>query len=264
MTREELLELAALDAYGLLDEYEAALFTRSFHHAPVGVQDEITRLQAEFASEEAILPDVEPATDLRRRVLGRVAAAVETETVGLAPLAMIGRSRPEPASMSSRRGLGASGQFWRAAAFALASAAIALAYVWMEARNRNELLWEYVIDRETQDLVHEELGPGFYDFLNNAACRKIVLRPEDDNVSMHAVLFVDDESGKGFLYAYGLDGRDCQLTAGGDDAVAAMFAHDFQCRGPIKGMLLNRITNDLAGLTWQITDVATGAIVLRS
>ena len=41
MTREELLELAALDAFGLLDDYEAALFTRSFHHAPVAVQDEI-------------------------------------------------------------------------------------------------------------------------------------------------------------------------------------------------------------------------------
>ena len=37
MTREELLELSALDALGLLEEYEAALFTRSFHHAPAAV-----------------------------------------------------------------------------------------------------------------------------------------------------------------------------------------------------------------------------------
>ncbi len=41
MTRKELLELAALDVLGLLDEYEAAYYTRSFHHAPASVQDEI-------------------------------------------------------------------------------------------------------------------------------------------------------------------------------------------------------------------------------
>ncbi len=50
MSREELLELAALDALGLLDEYEAALYTRSFHHAPAAVQDEIKDLQATFAT----------------------------------------------------------------------------------------------------------------------------------------------------------------------------------------------------------------------
>ena len=40
MTHEELLELAALDALGLLDEYESALFTRSYHHAAVAVGPE--------------------------------------------------------------------------------------------------------------------------------------------------------------------------------------------------------------------------------
>ena len=33
MTTTELLELAALDALGLLDEYESAFYSRSFHHA---------------------------------------------------------------------------------------------------------------------------------------------------------------------------------------------------------------------------------------
>ena len=86
MTREELLELAALDAFGLLDDYEAALFTRSFHHAPVAVQDEIKELQASFASDPVFVPDVQPATDLRHRVLDRVSKAIETESVELAPL----------------------------------------------------------------------------------------------------------------------------------------------------------------------------------
>ena len=60
LSREELLELAALDAFGLLDEYEAAIFSRSFHHAPAAVQDEVRQLQAEIAADPSLLPAVDP------------------------------------------------------------------------------------------------------------------------------------------------------------------------------------------------------------
>ena len=60
MTQRELLELAALDALGLLDEFEAAYYTRSFHDAPATVQDEIKRLQAELATDQRLLPGDEP------------------------------------------------------------------------------------------------------------------------------------------------------------------------------------------------------------
>ena len=42
-SHRELLELAALDAFGQLDEFEADLFNRSFHHAPVPLQEQIKR-----------------------------------------------------------------------------------------------------------------------------------------------------------------------------------------------------------------------------
>ena len=96
MSRDDLLELAALDAFGLLDDYEAALFTRSFHHAPVGVQDEIRELQAEYAGDEALLPEVGPDATLKARVLRSVATAIEEESIELAPLATIGRRRSTP------------------------------------------------------------------------------------------------------------------------------------------------------------------------
>ena len=57
MPREELLELASLDALGLLDEFDSAHFTRSFHAAPASVQDEIRRLQASIATDAALLSD---------------------------------------------------------------------------------------------------------------------------------------------------------------------------------------------------------------
>ena len=52
----QLLELAVLDAHGLLEPIEADLFNRSFHDAPASVQDEIVQLQRDFACDETLLP----------------------------------------------------------------------------------------------------------------------------------------------------------------------------------------------------------------
>ncbi|MCP4007434.1 MAG: hypothetical protein GY725_24900 [bacterium] len=97
MAREDLLELAPLDALGMLDDYESALFTRSFHHAPAAVQDEIKELQAKVASNPVLLPKIEPPARLRERVLMRVDRAIEEGGAELRPLATIGRRRPLPA-----------------------------------------------------------------------------------------------------------------------------------------------------------------------
>jgi hypothetical protein len=93
MTQRELLELAALDALGLLDDFEAAIYTRSYHDAPATVQDEIRRLQAEIATDQRLLPGDEPDPGLRERVLKTVAQAIERDESRLAPLATIGRRR---------------------------------------------------------------------------------------------------------------------------------------------------------------------------
>ena len=131
MTIKELLELAALDAFGLLDEYEGALYTESFHHAPATVQDDIKRLQAQIASDESLLPIDEPDPALRDRVLAAVAKAIEADSSKLAPLATIGRPR-RTAPETAQRVLSASGQFWRAASFVLAGTLLATAYLWSD------------------------------------------------------------------------------------------------------------------------------------
>jgi hypothetical protein len=90
MSREELIELAPLDAFGLLEDYEAALFNRSFHHAPASVQAEIRALQAQLAEEASLLSSEEPRQTLRQKVLIRVSEEVEEATEQLRPLATIG------------------------------------------------------------------------------------------------------------------------------------------------------------------------------
>lgn len=90
MSRDELLELAPLDALGLLDDFEAALFDRSFHHAPAAVQAEVSALQAEVAAMVGSLVREEPAAVLRSKVLVRIGAEVEEIAEQLKPLAHIG------------------------------------------------------------------------------------------------------------------------------------------------------------------------------
>lgn len=90
MTREELLELAPLDALGHLDDFEAALFDRSFHHAPASVQAEIIALQADVAAEIARVVPEQPRALLKSKVLLRVAEEVEETAEQLKPLAQIG------------------------------------------------------------------------------------------------------------------------------------------------------------------------------
>ncbi|MDZ4828565.1 MAG: hypothetical protein SGJ09_00015 [Phycisphaerae bacterium] len=92
MSRDELLDLAPLDAFGLLDEYEAALFHRSFHHAPASVQVEVRTLQSELVQDPAFLSVDEPRGLLRQKVLLRVQEEIEETAEQLQPLAHIGQA----------------------------------------------------------------------------------------------------------------------------------------------------------------------------
>ncbi|MHC4348964.1 MAG: hypothetical protein ACYS15_10600, partial [Planctomycetota bacterium] len=128
MTPRELLELATLDTFGLLDPVEEDLYTRSFHDAPATVQDEIVRLQAQIAEDLSLLPGDEPDPSLRERVLKAVAEAIERDDTKLAPLAHIGPRRPDERGGDGRYAGAAAAQFWRAASFVLAGVSLIMVY----------------------------------------------------------------------------------------------------------------------------------------
>ena len=181
MPREELLELASLDALGLLDEFDSAHFTRSFHAAPASVQDEIRRLQASIATDDALLSDEEPAAGLRGRVLGAVQDAMEQEAAELQPIASIGTrsARPTRAAAERERTMAAVGReqatsrersmqrpltMWRAASVALA-ASLVTAILWVvvtvdEAVQVSRLAQGQVTAKEMQRLLGDAF-PGF-------------------------------------------------------------------------------------------------------
>jgi hypothetical protein len=186
MTQRELLELAALDALGLLDEFEAAYYTRSFHDAPATVQDEIKRVQAELAADQRMLPGDEPDPGLRERVLRAVAQAIERDESRLAPLATIGRRRAGEPRHEGRFHLRASGQFWRAACFVVAGVAVVFALFWVQAQNYVNALSEIAyIDDKIRGVVciNERTSLAFLvtDGLAQAGGDAYTLSVEEDN-----------------------------------------------------------------------------------
>ena len=204
MTREELLELAALDAFGLLDDYEAALYTRSFHHAPAAVQDEVKELQSAFASDPAFLSDVEPSPELRQRVIGAMSQAVESESGELAPLALIGRPRTRGHRTIARSSNNSSSHFWRAAAFVLAAGNIVFAYFGVQFHKDYVAVTRLVIDQQTEDLIKAEIGGQFYEsYAGNPNCKQVVLTTSDRSPTT-ARLYVKEHRDRSDQLVYSL------------------------------------------------------------
>ena len=264
MTRQELLELAALDALGLLDRYEAALYTRSFHHASAPVQDEIVRLQAEIASDESLLPLDEPDGSLRERVLRKVAEAIESEASEFAPLATIGRRRRGSSESNGRSSFGTSGPFWRAAAFILAGTVVVLAYFSSEASRNSSEIARLALSNDTEELA-VVLGPMGRAFVIGDS-QKIALHPAQGGKAIGAV-YVDDALNQVFVFFDGLP-----LTTGDDYTLRVVLEDDstkdlqsFDSRGIFSGFkVANFSASVLASITrWEITDVA-GAVILTS
>lgn len=157
MTTGELLEFAAADALGLLDDAERASFDRAFAAAPSSVRELIRAEQASVAELGLVLPDVDPDPAMRAKVLARIRA--EIERAQTAPAAAAGSaatrgagvrtashgagdrsgsglgfaSRPEPRSLGLRRAKRVSA-FWRVAAVGASVGAVVLAVLQVQLR----------------------------------------------------------------------------------------------------------------------------------
>jgi hypothetical protein len=269
MSREELLDLAALDAFGLLDEYDAALYTRSFHHAPATVQDEIRQLQAQLVTDPSLIAVAdEPPAELRARVLASVAAAREREEAQLAPLATIGRPRAaETGYAPQRMRLFTSGLFWRAATFVLASAVIAMAYSWYSAVQTNVRLAELALSKGVEDQLREMMGEDFTAFIktgnSNKAIRAVPLRSTD---AAHATLYINESDNVAFLLVTGLPASSTNqpyelvVNIAGTDQPVKQFASN----GLVAGVRVDNLSRDMiASTSWKVRSAA-GEVVLSA
>jgi len=265
MTQRELLELAALDALGLLDEFEAAYYTRSFHDAPATVQDEIKRIQAELTADQRMLPGDEPDPGLRERVLRAVALAIEREESRLAPLATIGRRRAGELLRDGRFRLRASGQFWRAACFVAAGVAVVFALFWFQAQTYVNALSEIAYIDDTERVLEDLIGPTFKDYLFDPETDIVRLMPGQPGSKIRGLVCINERTGEAFLVTDGLAqaGEDAYTLSVVDDAGPRRLRL-FGSTGGAQGFPFGPVqVAALATAQWKILDAA-GTVILSS
>ncbi len=90
-TRDELLELAELDALGALEPAEQARFERGLREASPSLRAELHAIQDATVLDPIGLCDEEPEAGLKYKVMARIADAVTESESELAPIASIGR-----------------------------------------------------------------------------------------------------------------------------------------------------------------------------
>jgi hypothetical protein len=191
LRRDELIEQAALEALGLLDEQEAAAFERAFEAAPESVQEQIRRIQAETVTGVAAMSDEEPAPALRGKVLSAVADAIEDEARELQPIASIGvRSRRGQVATAVReergalrhRGMERQLMVWRAASIALAASLLTTLVLSGVYRITNGSLQQLVDNGASMRQIEAELGTDYGRLLGGSPVI-VSLQPQVPNVS---------------------------------------------------------------------------------
>lgn len=172
MTTRELLEMASLDALGLLDEQERDEFERAFRAAPPEVRAQLRKEQARFADIDRWLPAVEPSPSLRSKVLMAVREAISAV------------SEPAPAT-AGRIGAIATPRWWntaplwRAACIGFATASVVLAGFFIRVSQE----YQRLDDIREGDKQFTELSS-----VANGQLPKILVSPNRSDVSFELVV----------------------------------------------------------------------------
>lgn len=300
MSREELLELAPLDVYGLLDEFEAALFNRSFHHAAPSVQAEIRALQAQLAEDPTFLAGDEPRPLLRQKVLVHVADAVEVAVEQLKPLATIGSPfgngiatmsaegsastatlanraasidipdsqdetmRELVAEIRARASFGdreRSTPYWRAAAFFLAASLVVSLYFLGSTMRTAERIAEFAQNRVISEQLREAV-PDLTDFIFRDS-RNLTLASVDLSVDATAMMIVNPATRETLLLAFGLDpSKGLYTLRSVDEQGNATVIKSFGAEGPVSYASAS-LPADFLTRKFELLD-STGKVILRS
>lgn len=267
MTREELLENAGLDAYGLLDEYEAALYTRSFHHAPAAVQDEILQLQAQLVSDETFLTSEMPDPKLRDRVLDAVAVAIEQETAELEPLATIGRGRMAPIEIEPKPVVTQGGYYWRAAAFVLLASMVVVLYFMSDVMDKYNQLAVIALQNNTDAQLEKLIHPTAKDFIFDGSSQRVVFSATNAAADARAAMYIDENTQSGLLILDGLTASQQPIYSlhMRDSKGAWHDVESFGSNGRLSGVriALESVASRLHNATWEVRDAA-GAVLMTS
>lgn len=193
MTLQQLIEMAILDAMGLLDEQERDEFESSFRAASAPIQAQVRREQTRLSRIEALLPDVAAPAGLRAAVLEAVRQQMA-----------LGLSTDEPAELIvppfiQSRGVS---RLWRAAAVGLAAAAVVLGVTTFRFASQSMALSENVRADEDIKYLNKEFGASYVRrVLFDQDLRRVVMHPAVDGFKGQASIWIHPElKGDKFFY----------------------------------------------------------------
>jgi hypothetical protein len=168
MNTPDLLEMASLDALGLLDPEERDAFERAFRTADPAQQAQIRREQLRFSRMDELLPKVDPPLGLRARVLAAVRGAMES---------VAGSRGADAPALRFPTGVS---RFWRVGAIGAMAASMVLGYFTFEALNANRGLADAKQDKLISQQWQQEFGRRFEANFMNPHARLVAFQPATD------------------------------------------------------------------------------------
>ncbi|TVQ30442.1 MAG: hypothetical protein EA376_12945 [Phycisphaeraceae bacterium] len=237
MKAPEMLELASLDALGLLDPEERRAFEAAFREASPDLQAQIRREQQRVAADEHLLPRVEPDASLRDRVLNAVRAAMSSISSAETTRDVIGRIGHRAWALR-----GNVSPLWRAACIGFATATVVLLTVgYSIQRDYHETLVS-LRDGNFAEEIGRNLHPKFIPTITSPDTRFAKFLPAGDLgaeiESGQAVFIVNPVTKTGLLICRGLSSLDGEYSVVVlDEAGVVMATLD---RFTTRGELMNR------------------------
>ncbi len=190
MRTNDLIEMAALDALGLLDESEHAEYEKAFQAATPALRRQIRAEQQRAAEFEAsLLPIVEPTESLKNRVLAKIAETKALEEASGTRAVIHRPGRVVPKVRPSRR----VSPLWRAASIGLSIAVVVFGVFSLQLLEHNSKLGDAIVVNEFSD----KLGTRHLkDTLFDINTKRMILTATDDAPSSfeaEAVLLINPD-----------------------------------------------------------------------
>lgn len=238
MKREDLFEMATLDALGLLEPEERRVFEDIFRDASPALQHEIRREQRRVTDIERSLPAVEPPASLRGRVLAAVLDAMTAMNPARAGdvLARIGATE----WVTVRRQVS---PLWRAACIGFATATIGLVGVGFHLGNLRDAAWRDSYDRDLTQLITQDLGAEFVNRLLDPFSQKVSFVPAADGFNARATILIDPDTRTAYLVTqdFPVTFGEYRLVIVNDAGEIERSVATFTASGKLSGTLLNGV-----------------------
>lgn len=231
MTTRELLELASLDAMGLLEARERESFERAFRAAAPAVQRQVRREQERLTGDTSTLPGVDPPAALRGQVIGRVREAMtaaRSEVVG----------KIVPSEFSIRANVS---PLWRAACIGFATATLVLFGVGYSLQSEYKDALAAGRSGEIAEMARL-LGPEFEQVLLSPTAERVAFTNAfggADRNGVRAAIYLDAETKTAFLVCRNLPSVDGEsgyrLVVVNEDDTAGPVLASFEYTGGLIG-----------------------------